>query len=90
MKFFLLVSCAVVCAALSFMWHKPWLGGVGLLCGFATMWIDRDPVRVGAGRPQGIAREFRQRVVRHRLAAVQEERDFVAGENIHQRLVIPL
>jgi hypothetical protein len=47
-KFFLLVSCAVVCVTLSFMWNKPWLGGLGLLCGFATMWIDRDPVRVEA------------------------------------------
>jgi hypothetical protein len=47
-KFFLLISAAVVCGVLSFRWDEPWLGGLALLCGFATMWIDHDPVRVEA------------------------------------------
>ncbi|HEY8479406.1 MAG TPA: hypothetical protein VIL71_06195 [Spirillospora sp.] len=44
MKLLLLVSCAVVCVALSFVWREPWIGGVGLLIGFAAMFTDRDDV----------------------------------------------
>lgn len=46
MKLLLLISCAVVCVALSFVWREPWIGGVGLLVAFAAMFTDRDDVRL--------------------------------------------
>ncbi|MFD0903111.1 hypothetical protein [Actinomadura sediminis] len=46
MKLLLLISCAVVCVALSFAWREPWIGGVGLLIGFVAMFTDRDDVQV--------------------------------------------
>jgi hypothetical protein len=46
LKYFLIITCAVGLVALSLMWSRPWLGGVGLLVGFCAMWMDRDPVRV--------------------------------------------
>ncbi|MFI0445328.1 hypothetical protein [Actinomadura sp. 6N118] len=46
MKLLLLMSVAVVCVALSFVWREPWIGGVGLLVAFAAMFTDRDDVRV--------------------------------------------
>lgn len=45
-KLLLLICCAVVCVALSFVWRQPWIGGVGLLVAFAAMFTDRDDVRV--------------------------------------------
>ncbi|MFD0688529.1 hypothetical protein [Actinomadura fibrosa] len=46
MKLLLLISCAVVCVALSFAWRQPWIGGVGLVIAFVAMFTDRDDVHV--------------------------------------------
>ncbi|TDD85512.1 hypothetical protein [Actinomadura rubrisoli] len=46
MKLLLLISCAVVCVALSFAWREPWIGGVGLVIAFIAMFTDRDDVRI--------------------------------------------
>ncbi|MFC9974145.1 hypothetical protein ACIBF1_44475 [Spirillospora sp. NPDC050679] len=45
MKLLLLVSVALGCLALSFVWREPWIGGVGLLIAFVAMFTDRDDVR---------------------------------------------
>ncbi|TDD33015.1 hypothetical protein E1287_20740 [Actinomadura sp. KC06] len=50
MKLLLLISCAVVCVALSFAWREPWIGGVGLLVAFVAMFTDRDDVRLDEER----------------------------------------
>ncbi|TDB91679.1 hypothetical protein E1264_00795 [Actinomadura sp. KC216] len=50
MKLLLLISCAVVCVALSFAWREPWIGGVGLLVAFVGMFTDRDDVRLDEER----------------------------------------
>ncbi|WP_067476100.1 hypothetical protein [Actinomadura hibisca] len=44
MKLLLLVSVALGCLALSFVWREPWIGGVGLLIAFVAMFTDRDDV----------------------------------------------
>lgn len=46
MKLLLLMSVAVVCVALAFVWKSPWIGGVGLLIAFVAMFTDRDDVKV--------------------------------------------
>ncbi|POM23884.1 hypothetical protein BTM25_25100 [Actinomadura rubteroloni] len=46
MKLLILLSIAAVCIALSFVWHAPWIGGVGLLVAFVGMFTDRDDVDV--------------------------------------------
>lgn len=46
MKLLLLISVAVVCVALSFVWREPWIGGIGLLVAFVAMFTDRDDVRL--------------------------------------------
>ncbi|MFI0406912.1 hypothetical protein [Actinomadura sp. 3N508] len=50
MKLLLLISCAVVCVALSFAWREPWIGGVGLVVAFVAMFTDRDDVRLDEER----------------------------------------
>ncbi|MEU5879802.1 hypothetical protein [Spirillospora sp. NPDC047279] len=50
MKLLLLMSIAVACVALSFVWKEPWIGGVGLLVAFVAMFTDRDDVRVDEKR----------------------------------------
>ncbi|MWA05044.1 hypothetical protein F8568_032715 [Actinomadura sp. LD22] len=46
MKLLLLIAVAVACVAAGFVWREPWIGGVGLLVGFAAMFTDRDDVKL--------------------------------------------
>jgi NADH:ubiquinone oxidoreductase subunit 6 (subunit J) len=45
-KLLFLMSVAVVCVALAFVYKEPWIGGVGLLIAFVAMFTDRDDVKV--------------------------------------------
>ncbi|MEW2355095.1 hypothetical protein [Spirillospora sp. NPDC029432] len=46
MKLLLLMTVALGCLALAFVWKEPWIGGVGLLVAFVAMFTDRDDVRL--------------------------------------------
>jgi hypothetical protein len=43
-KLLLLMTVALGCLALAFVWREPWIGGVGLLVAFVAMFTDRDDV----------------------------------------------
>ena len=50
MKLLLLMSVALGCLALSFVWKEPWIGGVGLLVAFVAMFTDRDDIPIDEKR----------------------------------------
>ncbi|MFG2000253.1 hypothetical protein ACGFNU_13980 [Spirillospora sp. NPDC048911] len=66
MKLLLLMSVAVGCVVLSFLWREPWIGGVGLLVAFVAMFTDRDDVRVDEKRSYETEKSVRNMRSRHR------------------------